>query len=283
MVLSAPGFSLSAQDIPQKVAIEICNCVDTIENIDSLEAKVDRCSQQGLATVIEASSDEVQEIYSSEDAVEETITKAMQTLITVCLKIRKYIIKDRRDKFYTRSSSSEANKFYDDGNDLFGKEDYKGALKRYTMALKKDPVYIYALDNTGLTYRKLGDIKKAIKCYKKSLDLYPEGSFALQNLAYAYSALNDFQNALVCYQKMAFFYPDDPEGYFGIGKLYVSTGQYETAMDYVFTAHRIYIATKSDYVNDSEKLISVIYNKLREQNKLDVFNQKAREFGINHN
>lgn len=283
ILLSAPVFTLTAQEIPEKVAIEICNCVDTIENIDSLEAKVNRCAQEGLETVIESSSEEVQDIYSSDDAVEETITRAMETLMTACPKIRKYIIQNRRDKFYTRSSSSEANEYYDEGNEQLGKSDYKNALKLYTRALKKDPEYIYALDNTGLTYRKLGDIKKAIKYYNKSLSIYPEGDFALQNLAYAYMARKDIQNALLCYQKIAFFYPDDPEGYFGIGKLYVATGKYETAMDYVFTAHRIYSATKSEYISDSEKLISVIYNKLREQNKLDVFNLKAREYGINHN
>ncbi|MGD0583313.1 MAG: tetratricopeptide repeat protein [Bacteroidales bacterium] len=274
---------INAQEIPQKVAVEICNCVDTIENMDSLEAKVDRCAQDALETVLESSSDEVQEIYSSDDAVEETINKAMENLLTVCPKIKKFIIEERKEHFYRRSASEESNKYYYDANKLFETNDYKGALKLYSRALKKDPGYIYAIDNIGLTYRKLGDKKNAIKWYLKSLDLYPEGSFALQNIAYVYIDNNDLKSALMNYQKLAFFYPDDPEGYFGIGKLYVASGEYEAAMDYVFTAHRIYSVSKSEYLKECEQLITVIYNKLKELDKLDSFNRKAKEYGINLN
>jgi tetratricopeptide (TPR) repeat protein len=274
---------INAQEIAQKVAVEICSCVDTIENMDSLDAKVNRCAQDALETVLDASSEEVQETYSSDDAVEEAINKAMENLLTVCPKIRKFIIEARTEQFYKRSGSEEANKFYDDANNLYDKQDYKGALKLYSKALKKDPAYVFVLDNMGLTYRKLGDKKNAIKCYSKSLEIYPEGNVALQNLAYVYSITSDMQNALSTYQKLTFFHPEDPEGYFGIGKLYVAAGEYETAMDYVFTAHRIYSVNKSDYAKDSEQLIAVIYNKLKEQNKLDAFNQKAKEYGINLN
>jgi tetratricopeptide (TPR) repeat protein len=274
---------ITAQEIPQKVAIEICNCVDTIENMDSLEAKVDRCSQDALETVLESASDEVQEIYSSDDAVEETINKAMESLISVCPKVRNFIIKDRKEHFYKRSESAEANKYYDDANNLFEKGDLKGALKLYAKSLKKDPGYIYVLDNIGLTYRKLGDNRNAIKYYSKSLDIYPEGSFSLQNIAYVYSDNNDLKNALLNYQKLVFFYPEDPEGYFGIGKMYVAAGEYEAAMDYVFTAHKLYSISKSEYLKDTGQLITTIYNKLKEQNKLDLFNQKAKEYGIDFN
>jgi tetratricopeptide (TPR) repeat protein len=275
--------AIKAQEIPQKVALEICNCVDTIENMDSLEAKVNRCSSDALETVLEASSDEVQEIYSSDDAVDETITKAMEDLLSVCPKIRKFIIDDRKIQFYRMSESAEANKYYEDGNDLFGKEDFKGALKLYSGAIKKDPGFIYAIDNLAVSYRKLGDNKKAIKYYSKSLDIYPEGSFALQNIALAYIATSDLKSALLSYQKLSFYYPDNPEGYFGIGRMYVAAGEYETAMDYVFTAHKLFSFIKSEYIKDSEQLISVIYNKMREKNKLDEFIQKAKEYSIEYN
>ena len=86
---------INAQDIPHKVAVEICNCVDTIENMDSLDAKVNRCASDALGAVLETSSDEVQETYSSDDAVEESINKAMETLLSVCPRIRKFIIEER--------------------------------------------------------------------------------------------------------------------------------------------------------------------------------------------
>ena len=274
---------LNAQEIPDKVAIEICNCVDTVENMDSLEARIDSCAQTALATVLESASEEVQEIYSTDEAVEETLNKTMQNLLGDCPKIRKLVVEDRRIKFYRRSDSPEANSCFDDANKLFEKEDYKAALKLYSRAFRKDPSFIYAIDNLALAYRKMGDLNNAIKYYNKSLSIYPEGSFALQNLAYAYTLNKDLQNALACYQKLAFFYPDNAEGYFGIGKLFVAVGDYENAIDYVFTAHRIYTAEKSEYAKESEQLIAVIYNKLREQNKLDLFRSKAKAFGIDYN
>jgi len=277
------SLAANAQEIAQKVAIEICNCVDTIENMDSLEAKVNRCSSDALETVLEASSDEVQEIYSSDDAVEETINKAMESLLSECPKIKKFILEDRKETFYKLSASDAANKLYEQGNDLYAKEDFKGALKAYTSAIKKDPSFIYAIDNLALTYRKLGNNKKAIKYYNRSLEIYPEGSLALQNIAVAYLAASDLKSAMESYQKFAFYYPEDPEGYFGIGRIYVASGEYEEAMDYVFAAHNIYTYSNSEYVKDSQQLISVIYNKMREKNKLDEFIQKAKQYGINYN
>ena len=274
---------INAQDIPKKVAIEICNCVDTIVNMDSLEARVNRCAPDAFDAVLETLSDEAQEVYSADDAVDETMNKAMESLLSVCPKIRNFILSERKNEFYRLSSSEEANRYYEDGSKLFDQEDYKSALKDFSKAFKKDPSFIYAIDNIALTYRKLGNNKKAIKFYNKSLEIYPEGSFALQNIALAYSVSNDLKSAIVCYQKLTFFYPDNPEGYFGIAKIYTMAGEYEEALDYVFAAHKIYSINKSDYLKDSENLISIIYNKLKESNKLDLFDQKAKEYGININ
>ena len=105
----------------------------------------------------------------------------------------------------------------------------------------------------------------------------------MQNIAVAYLAASDLKSAMESYQKFAFYYPEDPEGYFGIGRIYVASGEYEEAMDYVFAAHNIYTYSNSEYVKDSQQLISVIYNKMREKNKLDEFIQKAKQYGINYN
>jgi tetratricopeptide (TPR) repeat protein len=86
-----------------------------------------------------------------------------------------------------------------------------------------------------------------------------------------------------CYDKLAYFYPEDPEGYFGIGKVYVLSEQYEKAIDYVFIAHRLYTLSGSEYISDTENLAITIYNKLKEQNKTELFRQKAFEYGVNIN
>jgi hypothetical protein len=55
---------------------------------------------------------------------------------------------------------------------------------------------------------------------------------------------------------------------------------YEKALDNLFIAHRIYINTNSDYAKDSEKLMSFMFAKLKELNKLELMNKKAEEHNI---
>jgi tetratricopeptide (TPR) repeat protein len=276
-------FSAFSQDFIQKVALEICNCVDTIENIDSLEAKLNRCAFEAFETVLENSTEEVQEAYSTGEAVDETINKAFEELAGECPKIRKYILDDRKTAFYKMSDSEAANKYYEDGNTAFSKKEIKGAIKLFRKAVKEDKSFVYALDNLGLAYRQSGDNKKAVKYYIKSLEVYPEGNFALQNLGVAYTYLNEMEKAVDTYRRLNFFYPDDPEAYFGIGRVLVLAGKYEDAIDYVFIAHKIYSSTNSDYIKDSEELALSIYNALKEQKKEDIFIQKAKEYGISIN
>lgn len=272
--------TVSAQDLVTRVAMEICNCVDTIENMDSLDAKLNRCAPIAFETILENSSEEVQDIYSTDEAFEETLKKAFEVLLSECPKIRLFIIEERRSTFYRPSDSENANRYYEAGNALLEKEDFKGAIKNYSKATKKDPQFIYAIDNLALSYRRSGDNKNAVKYYLKSLDLYPEGNFALQNLAVAYTNMKEYDMALESYDKLVYYYPADPEGYFGLGKVLVLVEDYEKAIDYVFIAHKIYTIQGSEYYKNTHELAIVIFNKLKEKNKLDLFYQKATEYGI---
>lgn len=270
----------SAQDLITRVAMEMCNCVDTIENMDSLDVKLNRCAPIAFETILENSSEEVQEIYSTDEAFEETLKKAFEVLLSECPKIRFFIIEERRSTFYKPSDSESANRYYEAGNALLEKDEYKGAIKNYSKAIKKDPQFIYAIDNLAISYRRSGDNKNAVKYYLKSLDIYPEGSYALQNLAVAYTHMEEYNMALESYDKLVYYYPSDPEGYFGLGKVMVLVEDYEKAIDYVFIAHKIYTIQGSDYSKDTHELAIVIFNKLKEKDKLGLFYQKAKEYGI---
>jgi tetratricopeptide (TPR) repeat protein len=273
----------SAQDMVEKVAVEICNCVDTIENMDSLDARLNRCAPMAFETVLENSSEQVQEIYSTDEAVEETLNKAFEMLLTVCPKIRNFVIEERRSGFCRMSDSEAANKYYETGNSLLEKEDFKGAIKSYSKALKKDPKFIYAIDNMALAYSRSGDTKNAVKFYLRSMEIYPEGSIAIQNLAIEYTLMKDYSGALDNYDKLTYYYPTDPEGYFGLGKVLILMEDYEKALDYIFIAHKIYSVQGSDKTKETHELAIVIFNKLKEKDRLDLFYEKAKEYGIEVN
>jgi len=56
--------------------------------------------------------------------------------------------------------------------------------------------------------------------------------------------------------------------------------QYEDALNNMFIAHRMYTESNSDYVKDSEKLLQMMYSKLKELNKGDIFENIAKEHNV---
>jgi len=272
---------IQAQDLPRLISTEICHCIDTIENMDSLEAKLDRCFPQSVENVFELLDEETQELYSDDAAIEKVIDQVYQKLLSYCPKIRKFILSDKEREFYRMSDSRKAKDFFLAGNKALDSGDYKTAAKQFLKAIKADPGWVYPYDYIGLTYRNMGKYEKAIKYYNKSLEIYPEGAFALQNQAVAYTFLNDFKKAQTNYDYMIYLYPDNPVGYFGIAQVSFMKGDYEKAIDYAIFSYKIYLSQNSECIKDSEKLLSEIYEKLKEQGKESHFFEKAKEFGIN--
>ncbi len=276
-------ISAHAQTRAEKISTEACNCITTIENYDSLQAKMDRCVPKALAAFMLSDTESDKAFINNADSIKKVIDDVMRSLTDNCPKIKAFILADKEAKYYKMSDSDKANELYTAGNDAFGKDDLKTAEKEYLKAIKEDPEFIYAYDNLGLTYRYLGDYKKAVRYYDKSLEIYPEGSFAIQNQAVAYTYLGDVGGAAKNYQKMMDLYPENPEGYFGMAKVSLMNEDYEKALDYTFYCHKLYVAMQSDYVKDTESLISMIYDKMKEQNKLDVFNELSKKHGITLN
>jgi tetratricopeptide (TPR) repeat protein len=274
--------SLSGQDIIERISTRICNCIDTIENMDSLQTKLDKCVPEALSIIFDSESDDDNE-FADSDSIKNTVNEVMEKLSYYCPKIKEYILAFREAQFYKMSDSDKANEFYEAGIKAYNSDDFKIAEKEYLKAIKADPKFVYAYDNLALTYRKLSQYKKAVKYYGESLKIFPEGKFAIQNQAIAYLYLKDNMNALKNYDRLINLYPGNPEGFFGTAKVLFMNENYEDALDYAFYSHKMYAAQKSDYVRDTEELISSIHDKLKEQGKLEIFNKKAKDHGISIN
>ena len=272
---------IKAQDLPRLISTEICHCIDTIESMDSLETKLERCFPQSVDNVFELLDEETQELYSDESSLENVIDEVYKKLLSYTPKIKTFVLQHYKSYFYRMSNSGEAVNFYEADNSAFEKKDYKNAARQYLKATKSDPKWVFPLDNLGLTYRMMGKNKKAVKYYARSLEIYPEGSYALQNQAVAYTFLGNFDKAQENYNTLIHYYPENPEGYFGIARVYILKKDYENALDYAFSSHMMYISLQSEYVKDSQEILSLIYEKLREQGKESIFLEKAKEYGIN--
>ncbi|NMC41668.1 MAG: hypothetical protein GYA43_10960 [Bacteroidales bacterium] len=270
----------TGQDIVKLVSGEICSCIDTLKDINDLETKLDSCLNVALENVINLLDEDQQEMMADEQTIDKTVRDVSEKLLLYCPKIRDFVLSEREKTYYRISDSEKANQYYEAGVKAFDAKEYRKAEKYFLKAIKADRAWVYPYDELGLNYRVMGKNKKAIRYYDKSLAIYPEGSYALQNQAIAYTYTKDYDKALRNYNLLAFLYPDNPEGFFGTARVHFLTGNYENALEYAFYAHRMYINLKSDYVKDSEKLISMIRDKLTEQGKSDVYFDTAGKFGF---
>jgi tetratricopeptide (TPR) repeat protein len=270
----------SGQDLIELISLRVCNCIDTIENIDSLQAKFDRCINESVEVFWNSDDDEQLEHFATSDTVARTIDAVMGRFMYYCPKVKQFILKEKEALYYKLSESEAAKNYYELGNKAFNANDFKTAEKEYLKAIKADPGFVYAYDNLGLTYRGMKEYRKAVDYYGKSLVIFPEGSFALQNQAVAYTYLKDNEKALSNYITLINLYPDNPEGYFGSSKVYYQNGDLENALDFVLIAHKIYVLQGSEFVKDTEKQIALIHEKMKAQNKQDVFNRKVKEHGF---
>lgn len=272
--------SASGQNLIELISNRICDCIDTIENMDSLEVKLDRCINESVTVFWNSDDDEQLEHFANSDTIQNTIDSVMTGFVHRCPKVMAFLLAEKERKFYKISGSGAANEYHEAGIKALDSNDYQAAEKQFLKAIKEDRNFVYAYDNLGLTYRHLKDYKNSVRYYTKSLEIFPEGRFALQNQAVAFLELKDNLNALKNYFILISLYPDNPEGYFGSARVQYLNEDYENALDYAFYAYKLHLFQQSDNVKDIEELILLIRDKMKEQNKLDSFNKKAKEYGI---
>ncbi|MFS4470443.1 tetratricopeptide repeat protein [Chryseobacterium sp. T20] len=182
------------------------------------------------------------------------------------------------DKF---SKNNAAIDFYTKAAEAGKREDWKEAIQNYEQAVKIDPKFIYAWDNLGITYRRIGEYDKALNAYKQSLAVDPKGKMPLQNIAIAYIYKKEYQKAIEAYNDFDKVYPNDPEVYYGIGQIYFAhLKNNEKGLDYICKAYRIYTEQKSPYRSDAEAVIGSIYKGMKEEGKMEKFKEILKNNNI---
>jgi len=179
------------------------------------------------------------------------------------------------------SQNKKAMEYYNEARAYTNEQKYDMAVVSYNKAIKADPKFATAYDYMGINYRRLNNYKEAINCYNKSLAINPNGELPLQNTAIAYELLNDNKQAAATYEKFIALHPDNPEGYYGAARTFYTLEDYEKGTDNIFKAYKLYNLQKSPYVNDALDTLKFYYKDLKEKNKLDVFNQAAKNNNIN--
>ncbi len=201
-------------------------------------------------------------------------------LLQNCNAMKGLMMNESDEKQHSTSKNEEAITYYNEGQDYYRQGNFKEAIKKYKKAVDKDENFAFAWDMIGLSYRQLHQYKKAIKYYKKSLEVQPGGKVPLVNIPVAYIYLKKYKDAIQGYLNFIVIFPDDPEGYYGISRVYFMDGAYENALKNIFKAYFMYQESKSPYVRDAEQNIAFYYNELKEKGKLDIFKKVAKKYNV---
>lgn len=275
---------IKAQTFYEKVAIKSCDCFSSLETLQELEDSVVDCVSAAMSRVLNENPADEMEILNTVDGVNVAFEEVGKLLYSYCYSVRRLIINEKESEFYQLSSNQKANEHYSTGNYFMDKGDYKKSISEFKKAVKIDKNFVLAYDHLAISYRRLEKFKQALKYYQKSMDIYPEGYLAILNTAVIYSFMNDYDKSLNYYNFLTYLYADDPEGYFGAGKILFLKSDYKNALENVFIAHIMYVNTNNtDYIKDSEHLISLMYKELKEKGMLDLFNEVAEKFNIKIN
>ncbi len=124
-----------------------------------------------------------------------------------------------------------ANTYFNRGLALANSHDFKGAIVKYSIAIRLRPKFPDAYNNRGLVYRQMGDFENAIANYDVAIRLKPTYAAAFNNRGYAYRKLGRYEDAIRDYDKAIELQPGYVIAYFNRGFAKAQLGQYEGAID----------------------------------------------------
>jgi tetratricopeptide (TPR) repeat protein len=268
-----------AQKDKAEKAKAIAKCIDiqtsTLQMSVKLLNSLKNPSKEITITVGDTSSAEYQSFYFS---IERWLKDSCRTLNKI-LMVNDDIMSEK-----SLSKDPEAAAAYNKGLEFIRKDDYAGGIPWFEKAVATDPEFAFAWDNLGICYRRTNNLEKAEAAYKASLKIDPKGKTPLQNLPVVYQLQKKPDEALDIYNKLLEYYPGDPEVYYGVALIYFNNKKdMEKALDNMCKAYNIYIANKSPYRSDAEKVINMIYSQMKKDNKEDVFNRILKENKITSN
>ena len=274
------GSFIFAQNFEQIAAEKSCECLHKLPEIN--DKNYQNCISSSLTEAltmgdVKANMEKINTVDGMTTALKEIDILIKNT----CLVDGTSGVEEKRTLHYSLSKNDAATNFYRMGKDFMESGKYKPAIEAFEMALKNDPEFVLALDDLAASYRKLENFDQAIHYYNKSLSIFPEGDFALMNIAVIYTMKKNYQTAAAFYLKLIKFQPDNAEGYYGLGRIFYFRGVYEDALINIIKAHKIYVVDHPDYSKDSQQMMEIIYQEMKQKGKEKDFIRIAKENGVN--
>ncbi|MCB0375446.1 MAG: tetratricopeptide repeat protein [Sinomicrobium sp.] len=299
------SLAVHAQDDDVKaISEEACTCLQKInpdlERIERYEeikscissSIITRQLKQKLFTINEELKDTIEDTDALADSLKTSLNKSIvvetdknyeaieKQLLRNCATMKRLMMNEGEKRENSMSNKKEAIRYYNEGQEYYKQGNFEKAIKKYKKAVDEDENFAFAWDMIGLSYRQLHQYREAIEYYNKSLEVQPGGRVPLMNIPVAYQYLKEYEKAITGYENFMKVFPDDPEGYYGLGRIYHLRGDYENALDNMCKAYLIYKKLNSPYIGDASQNIALFYNELKQQNRLDIFEKAAKKYNI---
>ncbi|MBE9491211.1 MAG: tetratricopeptide repeat protein [Bacteroidetes bacterium] len=276
------GYSQENQDdIVETISMDACECISKINTENNTKnSAIKNCIAasvvKNLNVDVATNNNNVSEVQLEASAYK----KIEVFLVENCDALKQLAFTESEEFEHSTSQNVLAQLAYDDGMDYMESEDYETAILKFKKAIEIDPNFAFSWDNLGVCYRKSNQYEKAIEAYKKSLQINPEGRMPLINIAVTYNLKKEFEEAIIYYNKFISIYKEDPEGYYGLGLILYTNNEQEEGLDNLIHAYTIYSAQNSPYRADAAKKIGYMYNDLKNNDKLEIFNKVAAKYNL---
>lgn len=275
------GFSQEKTEYIEEISKDACDCISEINSDVSEKNKaIKNCIAKAIVTVLKTDVTNTKNNVSEIKIDKKAYTNIEKYLIKNCEALKNISFSENKMFEHATSNDVLAQLAYDDGMEYLEEKEYENAIPKFKKAIEIDPSFAFAWDNLGISYRKTDQYEKAIKAYEKSLKINPEGRMPLINIAVAYNLNNEFKQAIKYYNKYISIYSNDPEGYYGLGLILYSNNEYEKGLDNLIHAYTIYTAQHSPYRADAAEKIGYMYNDLKKQGEIDLFNKLANKYHL---
>lgn len=127
-------------------------------------------------------------------------------------------------------------------------EYYNKALKEFSLAVKADPAYYQAYDNTGKILFDAGRLDDAAKYFKKALEIRPDYSESVENYGRVLFAKNQIDAAIDSYKEALRLNSKNSSAYCNLGEALIRKGDYSAAIKQLQTS--LYLFQNSAPVHD---------------------------------
>lgn len=124
-------------------------------------------------------------------------------------------VREEISEEFTRSDNNFlSNKYFEEGNISYGRQDYRNAIDAYTKALKFNPQNVAAYVYRGSAFGSIKDYSNAEQDYRRALQLDRQNTNAQIGLALVYYYTRDYRAAIYSLNEALQFNKQNGQAYY---------------------------------------------------------------------